>query len=390
YANQDYTFGKIIEAVKPDRKLDRNPIYNVGFLLQNFIRGFRFGSGLEARQIALDRSIEVQLDLRFVAVPNAKTSGMTMICDYRGELFDEETIEQVLEGYRRILSEVVREGDVRIGRVELPEGLEGRGERGRERRERETIAISATFTAEPVEDALVYWIEQMEMECGIEFAPYNQVFQQLLDKESLLRRNRRGLNVLLVRVEDWHKQGVSGRGGIEEEEAEEEKLRESVKRLGEAIKTAARRGTTPYLVVLCPESRKAREEGGLAGMYAGVEEGLKEEMKEVAGVTVVSSRELEEKYPVKDYYDEGGEEQWQIPYSEEMYAGIGTMIARKLYVERSEPAKAVVLDCDGTLWKGVVGEEGAEGIKVEGGHKALQEFMKEQQRGGMLLCICSK
>src|SRR5262249_5316012 len=235
YSHQECPFGKIVEAVRPDRRLDRSPIYNVGFLLQNFNRKAHLSDSIELSPFSIERQVGSQLDLRFVVIPQESSEGWRLACDYQPELFDEETIEQVLEGYRRILSEVVREGDVRIGRVELPEGLEGRGERGRERRGRETVAVRATVTAEPVEGAMVYWIEQMEMECGIEFAPYNQVFQQLLDKESLLRRNRRGLNVLLVRVEDWHKQGVSGRGGIEEEEAEEEKLRESVKRLGEAI-----------------------------------------------------------------------------------------------------------------------------------------------------------
>src|SRR5215831_11074147 len=50
---------------------------------------------------------------------------------------------------------------------------------------KQTIAIAATFTAEPVEEALAYW------------------FQQLLDPTSLLATNQRGVNVLLLRFEDW-------------------------------------------------------------------------------------------------------------------------------------------------------------------------------------------
>ena len=37
------------------------------------------------------------------------------------------------------------------------------------------------------------------------FAPYNQIFQQLLDPESESGRNLAGANVLLVRPEDWLK-----------------------------------------------------------------------------------------------------------------------------------------------------------------------------------------
>jgi non-ribosomal peptide synthetase component F len=36
YAHQDCPFDKIVEAVNPSRKLNQNPLYNVGLLLQNY------------------------------------------------------------------------------------------------------------------------------------------------------------------------------------------------------------------------------------------------------------------------------------------------------------------------------------------------------------------
>ena len=65
------------------------------------------------------------------------------------------------------------------------------------------IAVTATFTADPLEDSLAFWMQQFEMPSEIVFAPYNQPFQQLLDPSSLLSTNRNGLNVVLVRFEDW-------------------------------------------------------------------------------------------------------------------------------------------------------------------------------------------
>ena len=67
------------------------------------------------------------------------------------------------------------------------------------------VAIAATFTAEPVEEALAFWMEEIGQPGSIEFAPYNQVFQQLLDPNSLLGRNRQGINVVLLRLEDWQR-----------------------------------------------------------------------------------------------------------------------------------------------------------------------------------------
>lgn len=68
---------------------------------------------------------------------------------------------------------------------------------------KKTIAITATFTTEPIEDSLAFWMRELDIPFKIEFAPYNQVFQQLLDPSSLLSKNQHGVNVLLVRFEDW-------------------------------------------------------------------------------------------------------------------------------------------------------------------------------------------
>src|SRR5882672_5651386 len=66
-----------------------------------------------------------------------------------------------------------------------------------------TIAIAGTFTAEPVEQPLRWWMHELGFADNIRFAPFNQIFQQLLDLASLIRTNRDGMNVLLVRLDDW-------------------------------------------------------------------------------------------------------------------------------------------------------------------------------------------
>ena len=65
------------------------------------------------------------------------------------------------------------------------------------------IVITATFTSEPVEDSLSYWLKKIGFPYSIEFAQYNQVFQELLNPASLLATNQNGVNVILVRFEDW-------------------------------------------------------------------------------------------------------------------------------------------------------------------------------------------
>jgi len=53
-------------------------------------------------------------------------------------------------------------------------------------------------------------------------------------------------------------------------------------------------------------------------------------------------------------------------------------------------SKVLVLDADGVLWKGKVGEDGVQGIELTEEHLALQRKAKELKEQGTLLVMCSK
>ncbi|MFN6563901.1 MAG: amino acid adenylation domain-containing protein [Nostoc sp. ChiSLP01] len=65
------------------------------------------------------------------------------------------------------------------------------------------IVITATFTSEIIKNSLLYWFKEIGIPYLIEFAPYNQLFQELLNPASLSANNNDGINVVLVRFEDW-------------------------------------------------------------------------------------------------------------------------------------------------------------------------------------------
>ena len=71
------------------------------------------------------------------------------------------------------------------------------------------LCISATFTSEPVEKSLLFWSNYFNRNYKIDFAPYNQVFQELLDSNSSFHLNKDGINVILLGLEDWANPGTS-------------------------------------------------------------------------------------------------------------------------------------------------------------------------------------
>ena len=244
-----------------------------------------------------------------------------------------------------------------------------------------SVAISATFTAEPLEETLAYWIAEMGLHHQIRFAPYNQVFMQLLDDSSLLARNRNGLNVVLVRFEDWSRF---------RQETDLADLERNVHQLASALRTAVEKASSLLFVCICPPSPKfvALPEHG--EFVKRTEKALASALNGLSALNLVTPAEFDRLYPVHEPHDPHGDELGHVPYTPEFFAALGTLIARKLHAARKKPYKVIALDCDDTLWQGICGEDGPAGVRLDEGRKAVQEFMLRQRELGMLLCLTSK
>lgn len=252
------------------------------------------------------------------------------------------------------------------------------------------IAITATFTAEPVEESLAFWLKQLDIPCQINFAPYNQVFQQLLDPNSLLSQNQKGLNVILIRLEDWERQQEYHQSRQPLHQETINNIERNITELASALKRAAAASPTPQLVCICPASPTALADSQRQTFFKQIEDKLKSEFQTQNNIYIVTPDELAATYPVDKYYDPYGDELGHIPYTPSFFTALGTLIARKLYALINPPYKVIILDCDQTLWKGVCGEDGALGIEIDPPRRALQEFIVAQNEAGMLICLCSK
>ncbi|MDP6708748.1 MAG: FkbM family methyltransferase, partial [Alphaproteobacteria bacterium] len=100
---------------------------------------------------------------------------------------------------------VVEMKDLCVKAFPAPGGREAVAANGKE-----VWAVAATFTAEPLETPLRFWAEALGSDADIAFAPYNQVFQQLLAPDSLLSEQRSGARFVLLRLEDLRPRPTSG------------------------------------------------------------------------------------------------------------------------------------------------------------------------------------
>jgi FkbH-like protein len=113
------------------------------------------------------------------------------------------------------------------------------------------------------------------------------------------------------------------------------------------------------------------------------------------GVYIVDYDELVAQHGRKSWYDEAKWAAVRLPLSSSSLLPLAREWVRYLRPLAGPHCKAVVVDLDNTLWGGVVGEDGIEGLQLgleaPGAHyTAFQQSLLDLYHRGIILAVCSK
>jgi FkbH-like protein len=248
-----------------------------------------------------------------------------------------------------------------------------------------SIIVAATFTADPLVDSLGLFMRETGLDLPVELAPYDQVFQELLDRTRPFSRNRNGVNVVLVRFDDWLRDGADDLDR-REVRAQAEKL---VADLVVALREAAQALPTPIVLCVGPSALAAGARPTVRTFLKALERTLLEGVAGLPTIHLLSEDRLRPLEPGATY-DTESDHLARLPYTPIFFAHLGTALARLIHALKSPPRKVLALDCDNTLWRGGVGEERVAGIAITPPYRALQGFALAKKRAGMVLCLASK
>jgi FkbH-like protein len=248
------------------------------------------------------------------------------------------------------------------------------------------IMLAATFTVDPLIEPVSFLLYEAGLHLPIEVAPYAQVFQQLLDPASRFAHNRDGVNVLLVRFEDWWR-GAHENATVAS--VDKEVLKKNVADLALALKESARVSPAPIVLCVCPPSASAAADEETKSFLCTLADRLHEAVVQTPSVLVLSM-DWAQAWEPSLLHDPEGDRLGNVPYTRRFFAALGIEIARVVHDLKSPPIKVLVLDCDETLWGGVVGEDGLAGIELTPRYLNLQRLVLEKKQKGMLLCLASK
>ncbi len=232
-----------------------------------------------------------------------------------------------------------------------------------------TLVISSTFSANSLLPTLTPLLQEFSETKAV--VTYNDFSEQLLNPNSQFRNNKRGVNVLLYRFEDFDKKNQ-----------EEQDFQENLNNLFDQIKQYAETNETPLLLCCCPQQYPSQ--------WKTIEEAFLRNILENRLAYVIQDRDIQIYYPTSNLYDEFGKKEAHLPYVFEYFNALSKMIVRFYYAFITNPKKVIVLDCDDTLWKGKVGEDGVQGIIIDESRRHFQNFLVEKSKQGFLLCLCSR
>ncbi|MDF2998275.1 MAG: dhbF [Xanthobacteraceae bacterium] len=299
---------------------------------------------------------------------------------------DRPRVEMLLDRFQRLFASFCDNPATRAADLDLFADEGRRHIRGTPATEAPAIRVVSSFTAEPIEGTLGYWTRRLGLGADITFAGYNQIFQELIDPTSATRSGPAKGIAILLRVEDW----LRFRCDDDPKSDAAPFLREIANSFVSALRGAASAARVPCIVVICPPSEAWDDGGAHAGLQAEIEAVLRQGTAALANVGFVDPAEVRRLYPTAAERDAESDRLGHVPYTAAGYSALATCVARRLHLMLRDPIKVIVVDCDNTLWGGVVGEDGVDGIRLEAPHLALQARLVEAANAGVLIGLCSK
>jgi FkbH-like protein len=227
---------------------------------------------------------------------------------------------------------------------------------------------------------------------------YGQYWQELTDPGSGLHEFKP--NVVLFALDPHHLAAGVG-AGLDRAEAEHSfaDLRDRVRECWRLAREAFHCPVIHQVPLPLHPTLLGNNEHRLPGSRQGLISRLNHALRELADAEAVDLLAIDARAAtdgLKAWHDPAlwhRAKQEISPAAGPMY---GELVARLLAAKQGRSAKCLVLDLDNTLWGGVVGDDGLEGLVIGQGSAlgeafvAFQEYARELARRGVILAVCSK
>jgi len=261
------------------------------------------------------------------------------------------------------------------------------------------IGISASFTANSLIPFIGAHLAEAGLKPAIELAPYNQIFQTCLDYKSHFGAGCDVL-ILLYRLEDIVLEEIMSflHGDAEafrRASAKIDTLVSALTSLRDSFTGTVIVNVPPFPATLPVHTLSLENPHGLGTLHRSLATQFLDKVRGIKGVRLFDLDAVQRECGLAGSFDS---RQWYLyrqPFTDQFLLEAGTLLGRMVTTTRQPPRKCVVLDCDNTLWGGVVGEDGIAGIELGDefpgtAYRDFQRLLLYLRQQGVFLALASK
>lgn len=262
------------------------------------------------------------------------------------------------------------------------------------------IAFLRSMTVEPLVPILRSAALVAGIDLTVHVGQFNSYPQEILDSNSALYSFKPEIAILTVQTRDIAPELWDGYAELSEAD-----VQAVVARVLQSFFIWVRKfreNTTASLVIHNLEKPAASlgvlENQRTSGQLTAIEQinaGLRALAAENRGVYILDYDSLVAHHGRARWHDEGKWLMMRMPFAPDSMLPMVNTWLRFLHPLTGNICKVLVLDLDNTLWGGVLGEDGIEGIKLGTEYpgalyRAFQRAVLDLHQRGILLAVCSK
>ncbi|UAA37473.1 HAD-IIIC family phosphatase [Paraneptunicella aestuarii] len=288
---------------------------------------------------------------------------------YSKELYHANTIERLVIDFKALVARIVSDAQAPLAQLIESANIY----------QRRTIKVTGTYTVDPVVNPTSLVAKRLPGKPTVSVGGYNQVIQELMSNSN----KSVSTHIAAVLLEDAYKFLPNSK--LEDKKAA---VCDYMELLITALSQSKAQSTMLLIHEISPERVATKAE---RDMLNKERQRLIDEVRKIKSVTLIDEADIEKMYPSSaERYAELTDKEGHVPFSDEHFNALAMSMLRAHYDRHTSEKKVIVLDCDNTLWQGIVGEDGVKGIKITDAHKQLQQQIKAKQQAGYLIALCSK
>ena len=263
------------------------------------------------------------------------------------------------------------------------------------------VALLRSFTLELIEPFIVTACARLALTPQLYFAPYNVIQQEVLDPNSPLHKFDPQIVILAARLHELCPKLIWQFPSLSDQQIEQ-LSQEALQDMAQVISALAKH--SQYQIIVHNFATPAQPAMGVIEsqlpngqrlLIERLNQQLRQLVLEYPNVYILDFNQVRARVGCDRFDDLRG---WYLAKSPISSAGLAELAKEYAAFIRpltSKTKKCLVLDLDNTLWGGIIGEDGLEGIKLGGDYpgNAFAEFQQallNLYHRGVILAVASK